>query len=318
MGADGIGMHYAPDEDFGPALAAEWSETLDVSVFAAERLAAFALDASSGGNPAGVVVLGDMPEPAAMQRLAAELGYSETVFAAPEHPFWRTRYFAPSAEVPFCGHATVALGAALTTLYGPKTFPLRLNSAAARVEGEAGAHDLDEYGALGRAALISPPTWSRAAAPDEAAALQEIFGVDHADLAQPPAIAHAGASHLVFELADGAPLANAGADWTYNMDAARRRMNCAGVTTVMLAHRETEHRVHVRNAFAPGGLAEDPATGASAAAYAGLLRDRGAAPADGRLEILQGAEMGMPSRIDVRLSREVGAGVRVSGLVRRL
>ena len=52
-----------------------------------------------------------------MQRIAAEVGYSETAFLAPDGTGrpgrWRVRYFSPLAEVPFCGHATIASGVAL-------------------------------------------------------------------------------------------------------------------------------------------------------------------------------------------------------------
>jgi PhzF family phenazine biosynthesis protein len=75
------------------------------------RIAAFS-DGDTGGNPAGVVI-GVLPDAATMQRVAAEVGFSETAFAAPEGDGWRVRYFSPQTEVPFCGHATIALGAAL-------------------------------------------------------------------------------------------------------------------------------------------------------------------------------------------------------------
>src|SRR3954454_23005479 len=104
-----------------------------------ERLAAFA-DGSAGGNPAGVVVCDVLPSVEAMQALAAEVGYSETVFAAPSGEGWRVRYFAPEVEVDFCGHATIALGAALALRHGDGIFPLQLNNAGITVEGRgAGA-----------------------------------------------------------------------------------------------------------------------------------------------------------------------------------
>lgn len=66
------------------------------------KIAAFTED-GSGGNPAGVV-LADKPLGAdIMQRVAAEVGYSETAFASPEGDLWATRYFSPEGEVPFCG-----------------------------------------------------------------------------------------------------------------------------------------------------------------------------------------------------------------------
>ncbi len=52
------------------------------------RIAAFA-DNNSGGNPAGVLISDALPEKADMQRIAAEVGYSETVFATPVGNDWR-------------------------------------------------------------------------------------------------------------------------------------------------------------------------------------------------------------------------------------
>lgn len=67
------------------------------------RLAAFTLD-PAGGNPAGVGVGPELPEPAEMQRIAAEVCYSETVFLAPDGTgqpgAHRVRYFSPAAGVP--------------------------------------------------------------------------------------------------------------------------------------------------------------------------------------------------------------------------
>ncbi len=80
------------------------------------RLAAFTTD-PSGGNPAGVWIGEALPADAEMQRIAAEVGYSETAFLAPDGSGragrFRVRYFSPLAEVPFCGHATIASGVAL-------------------------------------------------------------------------------------------------------------------------------------------------------------------------------------------------------------
>ena len=62
-----------------------------------------------------------MFSPARMRAIAAEVGYSETVFAAPHGEGWRVRYFAPQIEVPFCGHATIAPAAALALAHGDGT-----------------------------------------------------------------------------------------------------------------------------------------------------------------------------------------------------
>ena len=82
------------------------------------RLAAFT-DDPRGGNPAGVVIGTHLPDAAEMQRIAAEVGYSETAFLAGDGGTrWTVRYWSPAAEVPFCGHATIASAVALHERYG--------------------------------------------------------------------------------------------------------------------------------------------------------------------------------------------------------
>ncbi len=72
------------------------------------RYAAFSGD-PAGGNPAGIVLDAADLDDASMQRIAADIGFSETAFLVPTGPVTaRVRYFAPIAEVPFCGHATIA------------------------------------------------------------------------------------------------------------------------------------------------------------------------------------------------------------------
>jgi len=61
-----------------------------------------------GGNPAGVCVLDRALDGGLMQRLAAELNLPETAFLFPDGSGWNIRWFAPAAEVPLCGHATLA------------------------------------------------------------------------------------------------------------------------------------------------------------------------------------------------------------------
>ncbi len=68
------------------------------------------------GNPAGVVLDADDLEPAQMQAIAREVNASETAFVFGTHDLHRglrIRWFAPGAEVDFCGHATLAAAHAL-------------------------------------------------------------------------------------------------------------------------------------------------------------------------------------------------------------
>lgn len=89
------------------------------------RYTAFSAD-PEGGNPAGVVLDASGLDETAMLAVAADLGYSESAFltgrteaAAPGARGYAIRYFSPKAEVPFCGHATVATALALAERDGP-------------------------------------------------------------------------------------------------------------------------------------------------------------------------------------------------------
>ena len=274
-----------------------------------QRFASFS-DGERGGNPAGVVIGDALPPAEAMQRIAAEVGYSETAFAAREAEGWRVRYFAPEQEVPFCGHATIALGAALALAQGDGVFALQLNEARITVEGS------HRDGVLA-AALQSPPTRTTPVAPAALAEALELFGLaaDALDPRFPPVRAHAGADHLVLMLAQRATLAR----MAYALDRGRELMTREGWVTVLLGWEESERRLHTRNAFAFGGVLEDPATGAATAALAGYLRELGR-PAEGRVEIVQGEDIapGARSLLFADYGPAPGSSIRVSGSVRRL
>lgn len=63
----------------------------------------------SKGNPAGVVLNGDMLTTDEMQAIAYEAGFNETAFLmASSHADFQIRFFTPQKEVDVCGHATIA------------------------------------------------------------------------------------------------------------------------------------------------------------------------------------------------------------------
>jgi PhzF family phenazine biosynthesis protein len=241
-----------------------------------------------------------------MQSIAADVGFSESVFAAPTDRGWRVRYFSPESEVPFCGHATIALGAALALQCGDGVFPLTLNQAEITVEGR-------RDGTVIAAALQSPPTRSTVAPTQLVSAALELFGftMDDLDPRIPPMHIHGGADHLVL----GVKTREALASMTYDLHAGRILMNEAGVVTILIAYAETTQTFHTRNAFASGGVYEDPATGAATAAFAGYLRDIGW-PHDGVIDVIQGEDMGMRSRLRAEFSSVCGSSIRVSGTAR--
>lgn len=270
-----------------------------------QHIAAFSTG-QHGGNPAGVVICEQLPETSVMQKVAAQVGYSETVFAAPVENGWRVRYFAPEVEVDFCGHATIALGAALARHTGPGLFALTLNHARITVEGHLSE---TEWGA----SFQSPPTRSGPVAATVLDEALDLFGLTHADLDTriPPAVAHGGGDHLILALKDRKTLR----EMQYNLEKGQALTVREGFITINLIYAETAQLFHARNPFPLGGVYEDPATGAAAAALAGYLRDLGW-PHGGAIIIHQGEDMGVPSRLEAKITSGRGESIRVSGSAR--
>jgi PhzF family phenazine biosynthesis protein len=272
-----------------------------------QRIAAFA-DGNRGGNSAGIVLTDQFPSETEMRRIAAEVGYSETAFAVPDggDGQWRVRYFSPESEVAFCGHATIALGAALAGHSGPGQFALQLNDAGITVEATASGQGY-------QVALQSPPTRSAAARTELVDQALALFGYRSGQLdpALPPAEIHGGADHLVLALKDRSDLSA----MSYDLDAGRALMREYGLVTIMLVHVRSHTEFDVRNAFASGGVLEDPATGAAAAAFSGYLRDLGW-PHQNRILITQGEDMGEKSVISATFTDQPGSSIRVSGATR--
>lgn len=65
-------------------------------------------DRPFGGNPAAVCLLESAREDDWMQAVAQEMNLAETAFVFPQGKDWSLRWFTPLAEVPLCGHATLA------------------------------------------------------------------------------------------------------------------------------------------------------------------------------------------------------------------
>lgn len=72
-------------------------------------------DTPDGGKPAGVAICegGKFPPEQTMQRIAKDVGFSETAFVINERGRLCIRYFTPECEVDLCGHATIATFKAL-------------------------------------------------------------------------------------------------------------------------------------------------------------------------------------------------------------
>ena len=65
------------------------------------------------------------------------------------------------------------------------------------------------------------------------------------------------------------------ADLDYDFDAPQSADARLDLTTVELVWRESRRTFHARDPFPVGGVVEDPATGAAAAAFGAYLRELG-------------------------------------------
>lgn len=279
--------------------------TADTSAPEILRYAAFA-SRPEGGNPAGVVLDATGLADERLLAIAADLGYSETAFLTPGEGerTYRVRYFSPLAEVPFCGHATVASAVALADRQGPGAYVFETAAGPVPVAIERG-----EDGVL-RATLTSVEPHTEDVPADDVAQALALLGwaEEELDGELPPRIAYAGARHLVLAAATRERLARL----DYDFDGLAAYMRERDLTTLQLVWRESPEVYHVRDPFPVGGVVEDPATGAAAAAFGAYLRELGAAKAPTVLTLHQGDDLGRPGVLRVGL-RDGDARVRVSG-----
>jgi PhzF family phenazine biosynthesis protein len=239
-----------------------------------------------------------------MQEIATELGYSETAFAtARGGGAFDVRYFSPEAEVPFCGHATIATAVALAERDGTGALVFHTQAGAVGIDTAA------ENGAITATLTSVVPHVEEAPAELLAAAL-DALGWTEGDLdpALPPRVGFAGARHLILAAATRARLA----DLDYDFEALKAAMLAHDLTTVDLSYRESEHTFHARNPFPVGGVVEDPATGAAAAAFGAYLRDEGAVAPPATVTVHQGVDMGRPSLLTIEIAAD-RPEIRVSG-----
>ncbi len=257
----------------------------------------------TGGNPAGVVLDEAGLSPVRMLAIAAELGYSETAFLRRrDGSSYDVRYFSPLAEVPFCGHATIASAVALAERMGPGELTFHTQAglvpvATAVTDGRLTATltSVAPYVEAVPAALLSGVLtslrWSR----------------EELDPTLPPRIAYAGARHLILAARTRQRLAAL----DYDYDALKQLMLDADLTTVDLVWRESDLLFHARNPFPVGGVVEDPATGAAAAAFGAYLRELQLVTPPVTVVVRQGEDMGRPSVLHIGIDDL--PPIRVSG-----
>lgn len=262
--------------------------------------AAFTAD-PAGGNPAGVVLSADGLTDAAMLSIAADVGYSETAFLSRRgQREFDVRYFSPLIEVPFCGHATIAAAVAFAERHGAGV--LVLHTRAGTVEVLTTERDATLEATL---TTVEPQTLTLSD-PDLDSLMRTLgWARDGLDPDLPLRVAYAGAWHPIIALRSRAQLA----DLSYDFDALGALMADRGWTTIDLVWRESPTVFHARNPFPPGGVVEDPATGAAAGAFGGYLRELRLVSTPSTITIHQGDDLGRPSVLTVQIPTSGGIGV---------
>jgi PhzF family phenazine biosynthesis protein len=241
------------------------------------RLTAFAAE-PGGGNPAGIVLDASQLSDAEMQEIATEVAYPETAFVVDtgidgDDRHVRLRYFSPGAEVPFCGHATIATAVVLAERRGVGRFTLETNVGPLVVET---TNDRETRSITASFTSVEPTV--RDLDPEVADRLLSILGLERSDLDErwPLRESFAGNRHPVVAVREQGAF-NA---FTFDPTALRALMDeqgWAGTVTVVHSHGfdDAGHLlVEARNLFPVGDITEDPATGSAAASLGGYRRQR--------------------------------------------
>ncbi len=271
------------------------------------RYAAFTTT-PDGGNPAGVVLDATRLDDARMQAIAADVGYAETVFVtetavAGDSRRNRVRYFSPIAEVPFCGHATIALAIALSGRDGAGTFVFDTPVGPVMIE-TAG------QGTAVAASFTSVEPQVAEFPDDVLSTLLGLLGVVRDDLnpGYPPMVAFAGNWHPILVFAER----KAFDSFVFDPGPVRTLMDAQNWTgTVTTLYEIGPGEFDSRNLFPVGTITEDPATGSAAASFGGYLRLLALVEPPSRVVVHQGSHVGRPSVLTVDIPPS--GGIIVSG-----
>lgn len=272
-----------------------------------ERIAAFSYK-NKGGNPAGVHFSDEMLSEKEMLLIAKEVNYSETAFLVKVGESFRIRYFSPETEIAFCGHATIASGSFIGEKFGLGRYELILNDGSIQIE--VSQNEGENY-----TSISSLKTHSKDVDKEYINKIIDGFSFNKKDLNEkyPIRIAFSGNNHLIIFLKDKTKLQ----EMQYDFESIKVLMEQEKIVTINILWEENENLYHSRNAFAYGGVVEDPATGSAAIALGEYLRDTGFKKS-GKIEVLQGFDMKQPSQLFVSFSEVSNSSINVSGSSRHI
>lgn len=276
-------------------------------------------DTPFAGNPLAVVVDADGLSPERMQAVAREFNLSETVFLLePRNPVHtaRARIFTPTAELPFAGHPTVGAAALICRLRARDM--LGREDILVVIEEEIGAIVCSVRGGRDRpirASFDIPRLPERICDLTTRDAIAQALSLAVDDIgfeAHTPGVWSAGNPLAFIPVATREAIGRAKPRADLFATAFGEGVVGAYLYTAQVEREGSD--VHARM-FAPThGIAEDPATGSAAAAFAGVAIAF-EQPEDGAhaLTIEQGFEMGRPSLIN--LGVEVAGGALIAATV---
>jgi len=265
------------------------------------------------GNPLAVVFESEGLDTAAMQTIAREFNYPETVFVLPAAyggHFADLRIFTPVNDLPFAGHPTVGAAVALAR-GGAKQQKFVVGEKVGPVSCEVSLRDADS----GEATFTLPKLPERIGCLPDKHAMAAGLGLSEGDIGGDLEGGQwsAGVAFTCVPIRSLSAIAKARPQ-TDRFEAAFAQGGPGKAFLFCPETMEAGHDFHARM-FAPKmGIQEDPATGSAVAAFGGLVAAQGKL-GDGahRLRIEQGYEMGRPSQINLTLT--VSGGKLVAGQI---
>jgi trans-2,3-dihydro-3-hydroxyanthranilate isomerase len=265
-------------------------------------------DRRFGGNPLAVFPDAQGLSDSEMQSLAAEFNLSETTFVLPPTDpanTARVRIFNRKAEMPFAGHPNVGTGWVLAEFGRAKGGTMRFEEIAGLVEVQAQA---------GQVTIAAPQPLSLGPEmPVELlAGCVGITAADVIDRHHRPVSASVGNSFVLAEVT-GEALTRAVPD-VARFRAAAATYTAMGANRLPLyLYTHDGNRIRTRMFSPLSGTVEDAATGSAATPLAALLLSLGT-QSKGRYELVQGVEMGRPSRLACSAHRSAdGIRAKVGG-----
>lgn len=246
-------------------------------------------DKPLGGNPAGVVLLESdaFPKEELMQKIAAELHYSETAFVRHDGDNEFTiRYFTPKAEVELCGHATIA-SFFLLHKKGLASGQCLCHTKASDITVEAGEKVLMQMAKPRIVATI-----------EDTEEIYRALGVKNYRTTMPVQIVSTGLPDLMIPLPDVAMLQSLQPDMEAIAEITKKY---DAVSFHVFAFGNDGYTAHVRD-FAPlYDIPEESATGTANASLTYYLQQNGYLGTEAECAFIQGEAMGRPSVIATRI-----------------